>query len=57
MPFPNTWIEELIAEWLLLEGFLVETNLPYAVGKGGGRGEADVVGAKIKDNNFRDLAY
>lgn len=55
MPFPNTWTEELITEWLLLEGFLVEANLPVATGGPGGRKEADVVGAKIEDGVLKIL--
>lgn len=49
MPFPKTWTEELIAEWLELDGFLTQTNLPVHVPKAGGRFEADVVGARIKE--------
>jgi len=48
MPFPKTWAEELIAEWLQLDGFLTVTNLPVSVSRAGGRFEADVVGARIK---------
>ena len=44
MPFPRTWVEELIIEWLQLEGFLAQSNLPVAVARAGGRLEADVVG-------------
>ncbi|MEM3398966.1 MAG: hypothetical protein QXR41_06825 [Nitrososphaerota archaeon] len=28
MPFPQTWTEELVAEWLDLRGYLVKVNLP-----------------------------
>jgi len=49
MPFPKTWVEELIIEWLHLEGFLVEANFPVGVAKLGGRLEVDVVGAKISN--------
>lgn len=52
MPFPKTWIEELVIEWLHLEGFLVEANLPVGVARLGGRLEADVVGARISDNTL-----
>lgn len=52
MPFPRTWTEELIAEWLQLDGFLTQTNLPVCVSKVGGRFEADVVGARIKDGKL-----
>jgi len=40
-------LEELVAEWLALEGFFVETNLPGPPGRGGGRREPDIVGVKI----------
>jgi len=48
MPFPRTWAEELVAEWLQLDGFLAQTNLPVCVSRAGGRFEADVIGARIK---------
>jgi len=51
MPFPRNWVEELVIEWLHLKGFLVEANLPIGAAKPGGRLEADVVGAKIDDND------
>ncbi len=51
MAFTRTWVEELIAEWMQREGYLVETGMPVPIprterdGKrGGGRYEADVVG-------------
>ena len=50
MPIPRNWSEELISEWLHLLGYLAEVGVPVGVGSGGGRKEADVVGAKIKDN-------
>lgn len=50
MPFARNWLEELVIEWLQLDGFLVESNLPVAVAQAGGRLEADVVGAKIYNN-------
>lgn len=49
MPFPRTWVEELIVEWLHLEGFIVVANLPISVSSAGGRGEVDVVGARIEN--------
>jgi len=56
MPFPRTWVEELIIEWLHLDGFLVEANLPVGVPEhskgGGGRFEVDVVGARINNNTL-----
>ena len=52
MPFTKTWSEELVAEWLQLEEYLVEISLPLSAGSQGGRGEADVVGARIKRNTL-----
>ncbi|AEH22834.1 hypothetical protein TOPB45_0733 [Thermodesulfobacterium geofontis OPF15] len=49
MPFPRTWSEELIAEWLQLRGYLVEIGIPISSPKAGGRNEADVVDAKFRD--------
>jgi len=40
------WEEELIAEWLSLQGYLVQTNIPLRAPKVGGRPEADVIGVK-----------
>jgi len=47
MPFPRNWAEELLVEWLHLDGYLVEANLAVGVARAGGRLEADIVGAKI----------
>jgi hypothetical protein len=52
MPWGRTWSEELVAEWLELEGFLVTIGLKVGTGKGGGRMEADVVGARIRGSNL-----
>lgn len=52
MPFLKTWVEELVVEWLDLEGFLVVANLPVAVAQPGGRLEADIVGARISGNTL-----
>ncbi len=53
MAFARTWVEELIAEWMQREGYLVETGIPIPIPKSmrttkrsGGRREADVVGAR-----------
>lgn len=46
MPFPRTWSEELIAEWLQLKGYFVEAGVPLRSGKAGGRTEADIIGVK-----------
>ena len=50
MPFAKTWSEELVAEWLQLNGYLVEVGLPAGVAYAGGRYVADVVGAKVSDD-------
>ena len=52
MPFPRTWSEELIAEWLQLKGYFVETGVPIRSGRRGGRSEADVVGVRAKDDRL-----
>ena len=51
MPIPRNWSEELISEWLQLLGYLTEVGVPVGVGTGGGRKEADVVGAKISETD------
>ena len=48
MPIPRNWSEELVFEWLALQGYLTEVGVPIGVGKGGGRLEADVIGTRIK---------
>jgi hypothetical protein len=30
MPFPRTWSEELIAEWLALKEYAVESGIPIS---------------------------
>ena len=52
MPFAKTWSEELVAEWLQLNGYLVEIGVPTGTSSKGGRGEADVIGAKIINNTL-----
>lgn len=44
MGFAKNWLEEIVAEWLSLEGYSVETNVPLKSKMSGGRGEADVLG-------------
>ena len=53
MPFAKTWTEEIVAEWLLLKGYLVEIGLPVAAPNVGGRFETDVVGAKVEANTLK----
>lgn len=52
MPFPRTWSEELIAEWLQLKGYFVEVGVPIRSGRRGGRSEADIVGVRVKDDRL-----
>lgn len=49
---PKTWSEELVAEWLQLEGYLVMTGVKAGSGKGGGKREADVVGVRQKGGSI-----
>ena len=62
MAFARTWVEELIAEWMQREGYLVETGMPVTIPKsdrigkkGGGRYEADVVGARLNQDGLEVL--
>lgn len=55
MPFPRTWSEELIAEWLQLKGYFVEVGVPTRSGTKGGRGEADVVGVRSRNGDLEIL--
>jgi hypothetical protein len=47
MPFPRTWSEELVTEWLQIEGYIAENGVLVSSGSKGGRKEADVLGVKI----------
>jgi len=47
LPLPRNWAEELAAEYLELEGCLVETGHPFQI-EGSGRREIDVLGFKVK---------
>ena len=49
MPFPANWLEELVIEWLDLEGFVISTSVSVPA-KAGGRLSPDVVGAKLDAN-------
>lgn len=55
MPFPRTWSEELIAEWLQLKGYFVEVGVLVRSGRRGGRSEADVVGVRIRNDRMEIL--
>lgn len=48
MPLPANWLEELVIEWLDLEGFVISTSV-FATALAGGRAMADVVGAKLDE--------
>jgi hypothetical protein len=52
VPFAQTWTEELVAEWLQLDGYVVEIGLPVSITSAGGRFCADVVGARINGNQL-----
>ncbi|MEM2548672.1 MAG: hypothetical protein QW810_07475 [Nitrososphaerota archaeon] len=52
MPFPQTWTEELVAEWLDLRGYLVKVNLPVVTPEEGGRRAPDIVGARINQDTL-----
>ena len=52
MPFPRNWSEELIAEWLQIDGYLVETGVVLPTNNRGGRGEADVIGVKVEGESL-----
>lgn len=49
MPIPANWLEELVIEWLDLDGFLISTSISVPA-KGGGRIAPDAVGAKRDEN-------
>lgn len=53
MPFPTNWAEELISEYLELEGYFVRTNLPVPTEDKGGRGELDILGVKVEDGRLK----
>ena len=48
LPFPKTWTEELILEWLQLKGYLALSNVRLKSGKGGGVEEADIIGLRLR---------
>lgn len=54
MPFPANWLEELVVEWLDLDGFAISTSIDVPAGAGGRRAP-DVVGAKFDMNGSRLL--
>jgi hypothetical protein len=52
MPIPKNWSEELIAEWLEIDGFLVVSGFPVASKGGGGRGDLDVLGVRVENQTL-----
>jgi hypothetical protein len=52
MPFPRNWAEELVAEWLILKGYLVLTNVRL-----GGRCGVDVVGFRVLDDGGYEVFH
>jgi hypothetical protein len=42
MPFPRTWRKDLLAEWLALKEYAVESGIPISTTDAGGRNEVDV---------------
>jgi len=52
MPYTRTWSEELVAEWLQLEGYFVEVSVQIGVTPKGGRFEADIIGIRIKNHTL-----
>jgi hypothetical protein len=57
MPFPRTWTEELITEWLALKEYAVESGIPISTTDAGGRNEVDVIGYKITNNNELEIIH
>jgi hypothetical protein len=51
MPFPANWLEELVVEWLDLDGFAISTAVHVPAGPGG-RWVPDVAGAKLEDGRL-----
>jgi hypothetical protein len=47
LPFPKTWTEELILEWLQLKGYLTLSNVRLKSGRRGGIEEADIIGLRL----------
>jgi len=53
MPFTETWTEELVAEWFIIQNYAVDILLPVSVTEDvGGRFEADVVGVKVNEGRL-----
>jgi len=48
----RTFSEQVVSEWLQLEGWFVETGVPLRSKSRGGRDEADIVAIKKKDESL-----
>ena len=48
MPFPKTWTEEPILEWLQLKEYSALSNVRLKSGKRGGVEEADIIGLRLR---------
>lgn len=53
MSFASNWLEELVSEWLELDGFLVQVTPPVQIGRHGGRRAPDVVGARMREGGLQ----
>ena len=43
MPLAKSWIEELVAQYLTLKGYIVATDIPIGSGERGGRIDVDIL--------------
>lgn len=55
--FARTWLEELIAEWLCVNGYSIGVNIPAGAGEKGGRKEADIIGVMPTNNGIKMVHY
>ena len=55
MPFGSTWSEELVAEWLDLEGYFVKMQIPAGSAGSGGRYAPDIVGVRFENDELEIL--
>ncbi|RLE90128.1 MAG: hypothetical protein DRN04_15550 [Thermoprotei archaeon] len=43
MPLAKSWVEELVAQYFTLKGYIVVTDMPIGSGKRGGRVDIDIL--------------
>jgi leucyl aminopeptidase len=55
MPFGSNWGEELVAEWLDLEGYFIKMHIPAGSTEAGGRFAPDIVGIRFGNNGLEIL--